>query len=193
MLKEKLTMRGKSFVAVAAVFGLAVIGAACTQQEHADLHEEHGAGLTQAIAVMNPAEGSEVRGVVTFTKTEAGIAIVADLAGLEPGLHGFHIHEFGDCSAPDGTSAGGHFNPAGAEHAAPTESHRHVGDLGNIEADETGQAHYESSDTHLALAGSHSIVGRGVIVHAGEDDLTSQPTGAAGGRVACGVVGIARQ
>ncbi len=165
---------------------------ACAPHEDATM-PEHEADISQAVAVMTPTEGNESSGVVTFTLTDAGITIVADMVGLEPGPHGFHIHEFGDCSASDGTSAGGHFNPEGTDHAGPDHSVRHVGDLGNIVADEDSTAHYELTDTHIAFAGPHSIIGRGVIVHAGEDDLTSQPTGAAGARVACGVVGIAQQ
>lgn len=146
---------------------------------------------TRAVAVLHATEGSEVSGTVTFTRDAAGIRVVADVEGLSPGLHGFHIHEYGDCSAPDGTSAGGHFNPEGSPHGGPSDEERHVGDLGNLSADESGAAHYDRIDTHIEFSGTRSIVGRGMIVHAGEDDLTSQPTGNAGPRVACGVIGIA--
>ena len=98
----------------------------------------------------------------------------------------------GDCSAADGTSTGGHFNPENKNHGGPTDAERHVGDMGNIEAAADGTAHLELSDSLLAFSGKHSIIGRAIIVHAGEDDLTSQPTGAAGARVACGVIGIAK-
>lgn len=145
----------------------------------------------KAICVLHPTEGNSVTGTVTFTKTGSGVQVVADLEGLTPGKHGFHIHQYGDVSAPDGTSAGGHFNPDGADHGAPGDMDRHVGDLGNIEAGEDGSAHLELNDTMIQLNGAHSIIGRGIIVHAGEDDLTSQPTGAAGARVAAGVIGIA--
>ncbi len=179
------------FAAIAPLVALAT-SYGCTPQEDAHLHESDVA-FSQAVAVLSPTDGSEARGVVTFTKTDVGISVVADLVGLEPGTHGFHIHEFGDCSAADGTSAGGHFNPGGADHAGPSDEMRHTGDLGNVTADENGAVHHEHTDTHISFAGPNSIIGRGVIVHAGEDDLTSQPTGAAGARVACGVVGIARQ
>lgn len=98
---------------------------------------------------------------------------------------------YGDCSAPDGTSAGGHYNPFGAEHGASTDTNRHVGDLGNIVANQDSVAHYEWTDPMLELNGAFSIIGRAVVVHADEDDLESQPTGNAGARVACGVIGIA--
>lgn len=147
---------------------------------------------TVAIATLNPTEGNEVSGVVTFTTTDKGLRIVADVEGLTPGKHGFHIHEYGDCSAADGTSAGGHFNPFNKPHGAPTSMERHAGDLGNIVADENGKAHLDWTDPILKLGGENSIVGRAVIVHAGEDDLHSQPTGNAGPRVACGVIGLAK-
>jgi Cu-Zn family superoxide dismutase len=151
----------------------------------ADSHEP------SAVAVLHPTEGNQVSGQVTFTKTSEGVKIVADIQGLEPGKHGFHIHEFGDCTAADATSAGGHYNPTDQPHAAPMDKKRHVGDLGNIEAKSDGSAHLELADKVLSLKGSQSIIGRAVVVHAGEDDLKSQPTGDAGGRLACGVVGYA--
>jgi Cu-Zn family superoxide dismutase len=112
--------------------------------------------------------------------------------GLKKGKHGFHIHEFGDCSAPDGTSAGGHFNPEGKMHGAPVDMSRHAGDMGNIEADESGKAHLEYIDPMMSLTGDHSIIGRSVILHQNEDDLKTQPTGNAGPRIACGVIGVAK-
>jgi Cu-Zn family superoxide dismutase len=121
---------------------------------------------------------------------DGGVQIVADLEGLEPGKHGFHIHENGDCSAPDAESAGGHFNPDGSPHGAPDNpaSQRHVGDLGNVEADADGKAHYERTDQIISMEGDNSIVGKAVIVHAQSDDLQTQPTGGAGPRLACGVI-----
>jgi Cu-Zn family superoxide dismutase len=149
--------------------------------------------FTKAVAVLHPTEGNEVRGIVWFTKEEGGVRVVAEIEGLTPGKHGFHLHAYGDCSSPDGKSAGGHFNPEGKNHGSPDDAERHVGDLGNLEADESGKARYDRVDSHLSLAGPNSIIGRGVIVHAQADDLTSQPTGAAGARMACGVIGIAKE
>jgi Cu-Zn family superoxide dismutase len=148
--------------------------------------------ITKAVAELHGTKGNNVKGTVSFTKEENGITIVADIEGLTPGKHGFHIHEYGDCTADDGTSAGGHFNPENVKHGAPTDSVRHVGDLGNITADKDGNAHLEWTDPLLSFTGSHSIIGRAVVVHGGEDDLTSQPSGNAGPRVACGVIGIAK-
>ena len=146
---------------------------------------------TKAIAVLHSASGSQVAGTVTFTKVGDTVQVVADITGLTPGKHGFHIHEFGDCSAADAASAGGHFNPMKKPHGAPDAAERHAGDLGNLEADSTGKAHLELKDSMLKLSGENCIMGRGVIVHEKVDDW-SQPTGNAGGRLACGVIGVAK-
>jgi Cu-Zn family superoxide dismutase len=148
--------------------------------------------LTKAIAVLHPTAGNTVNGSVTFTKSGDEIKVVADVTGLTPGKHGFHIHEFGDCSSSDGNSAGGHFNPAHKAHGAPEASDRHAGDLGNIDADASGKAHLEWNDKVMKLSGADSIIGRAVIVHEKADDLKTQPTGNAGGRLACGVIGVAK-
>ncbi len=147
---------------------------------------------TKAVAVLSSASGSKVSGTITFTKSGDEIKVVADVTGLTPGKHGFHIHEFGDCSAPDATSAGGHFNPEKHQHADRTATDRHVGDLGNLEADASGKAHLDWTDKMLTLSGDDSILGLAVIVHEKEDDLKSQPVGNAGGRLACGVIGVAK-
>jgi Cu-Zn family superoxide dismutase len=152
---------------------------------------EGGDKITRAVAVLHPTQGNKAGGTVTFNQMSDGVKVEADLRGLSPGKHGFHIHEFGDCSAPDGKSAGGHYNPTGQPHAGPGQEKRHMGDLGNIEANNSGNAHYERVDSHLVLNGQDAIIGRGVIVHGGMDDLKSQPSGAAGPRVACGVIGVA--
>lgn len=147
---------------------------------------------TKAVALIHPTQNSTVEGQATFTKAEHGVAVSVHLAGLTPGPHGFHIHEFGDCSAADGTSAGGHFNPTGEPHAGPMDAKRHTGDLGNIEAGQDGVAKLEYVDPRASFEGENSVLGRGVIVHAKADDLKTQPTGDAGGRVACGVIGVVK-
>lgn len=148
--------------------------------------------VTKAVAVLSPTEGNNVRGVVTFIQTGANVRVVAQIEGLAPGKHGFHIHEWGDCSSKDGSSAGGHFNPANAPHAAPEAAQRHAGDMGNIEADQNGVARLEYNDPVMKLNGHGAIIGHGMIVHANPDDLKTQPTGNAGGRMACGVIGAAK-
>jgi Cu-Zn family superoxide dismutase len=159
----------------------------CAQKEP----EMTGEKIQRAVAVLTPTEGSAVHGMVTFARAGLGIYVTADIIGLTPGKHGFHIHEYGDISAIDAKTAGGHFNPDKQAHGAPTDQVRHVGDLGNVVADTNGEAHLEWTDTIIKFSGPHNIIGRSVIVHAGADDLTTQPTGNAGSRVACGVIGIA--
>ena len=146
--------------------------------------------LTTAVSVVHPVGDSGVSGTVEFEATTSGVTVNAQLSGLEEGNHGFHIHQYGDCTASDGTSAGGHFNPAGNEHSGPDTSNRHMGDMGNITADSNGEASLNYTDGTITI---DQIIGRGIIVHAGEDDLTSQPSGAAGSRIACGVIGVAQQ
>jgi len=148
--------------------------------------------VTAVVAVLVPTQGNDVRGTVKFTKVAGGVRVVADITGLKPGEHGFHIHEFGDASSADGMAAGGHFNPAAAAHGAPTAAVRHAGDLGNIKADASGRATLDQVDPKLSLEGAASIVGRAVVVHANPDDLATQPTGNAGGRVAVGVIGVTK-
>ena len=165
--------------------GAAVITAALPGQATAD-------ETPAAVAVLHPTKESEVSGKVDFIKTPQGVRIVAEIQGLTPGnKHGFHIHEFGDCTAEDAASAGDHYNPADQPHGGPTDQRRHAGDFGNIEADADGNAHFEMVDAVITLEGPHTIIGRAVVVHAEEDDLTTQPSGKAGDRLACGVIGIA--
>jgi Cu-Zn family superoxide dismutase len=147
----------------------------------------------QAVAVLSPTQGSNVKGQVTFLEETEGLRVTGNISGLTPGKHGFHIHEKGDCSAPDATSAGGHFNPEMRKHGAPTEPEHHLGDLGNIDADGSGTARFERVFPFLTFKGTNSIVGRSVIVHAKPDDFKTQPTGDAGGRLACGVIEMAGQ
>jgi Cu-Zn family superoxide dismutase len=173
-------------LAACALFTLTSVGL-WAQGQH-----EMAAPITKAIAVMYPTKGSEVKGTVTFTKTSSGIRVQADISGLKPGKHGFHIHEFGDPSSPDAKSAGGHFNPYNMPHSGPMSTKRHVGDLGNIEADSSGHATYDLIDPALGFQGPGSILGRGLIIHEKADDLTTQPTGDAGGRVAVGIIGVTK-
>lgn len=142
-----------------------------------------------AEAAMQPTEGNEVAGTVRFEQTAEGLAVVVDLTGLPPNSqHGFHVHEHGDCSAPDASSAGDHFNPEGVPHGLPNGGERHAGDMGNLTSDENGEVHTRLVVDTMSLDGSApSPVGRAVIVHADPDD-GGQPTGNAGARIACGVV-----
>lgn len=148
------------------------------------------AGGAVAEAQMQPTEGNQVAGTVRFEETAEGLAVQVDLTGLPPGTtHGFHVHETGDCSAPDASSAGDHYNPEGHPHALPNGDHaRHAGDMGNLEADENGEVHTRLVIDTMSVEGAQpSVIGRAVIVHADPDD-GGQPTGNAGGRISCGVI-----
>ncbi len=157
--------------------------------EHAD-HDEHA--VEHAVAVLLPVDGSGVKGIVRITVQGEKVVVKGRVEGLTPGKHGFHVHEFGDLTdMKTGNSAGGHFNPHGHPHGKPSDNERHVGDLGNIEADANGVAEFEITDAVVALHGPNSVLGRSLVVHADEDRFT-QPTGDAGARVAVGVIGVAQ-
>ena len=144
-----------------------------------------------AVAKLEPTRTGRVHGTVEFEAAgpgEEGLRVRAKVLGLPPGRHAFHVHEHGDCSAPDASSAGDHYNPLGAPHGAPgnDDDARHAGDLGNVEADASGTVEAQIED--LLLKMENSLVGRAVIVHSDEDDLASQPSGASGDPLACGVL-----
>lgn len=144
-------------------------------------------------AVLSPTKGNKARGVVTFEPlADNQVRVTVHLTGLKPNSkHAMHVHEFGDISSADGSSAGGHFNPAGKEHGLPGDDEHHPGDFGNLETDAEGNANEVLTIHHLSLIeGDHAIVGRALIVHAGEDKGT-QPSGDAGDRIAQGVIAIA--
>lgn len=186
-----MKMRVLMGIAFAMALPLAVaLGAWADEQEGSEHKDSAHEMPMKAIAVISPTEGNTCRGTVTFTETEEGTLIEANISGLTPGKHGFHIHEYGDISGADGKSTGGHFNPAAMDHSGPESEMRHVGDLGNLVADADGNASYSRVDSTLKV---HRILARGITIHAGEDDLTSQPTGAAGGRVGVGVIGVASE
>ena len=166
-----------------------IIAGGCAQTETIEIEREFNAPeISNAVAVLHPTDGFDAKGTVYFTAVENGVQVTAEISGLSEGNKGFHIHQYGDCTAANGTSAGGHFNPEGMDHAGPTDAMRHMGDLGNITANAQGNAMIDYVDKTIHI---NMILGRGVIVHNGEDDLSSQPSGAAGPRVACGVIGVA--
>jgi len=140
-------------------------------------------------ATLEPKSGSTVRGTATFTEVPSGVRVQVHIENAPPGTHGLHVHEKGDCSDPEAKSAGGHFNPGGMPHAGPMAGSRHAGDLGNIEIGANGQGDLDVRTDLLTIKpGPNSVIGRAVIFHEKADDLTTQPTGNAGGRLACGVV-----
>lgn len=155
-----------------------------------------------AVAVLTGLNDSGVSGTVTFQALgNDGVQIDYDLEGLTEGEHGFHLHQNGSCEpGEDGTpggAAGGHFNPMESPHGSPSASPsaRHAGDLGNVRvsASASGVARGSIADSVLAFGGPTDVVGKAVILHAGADDLTSQPSGDAGARVGCGVIELAER
>ena len=159
--------------------------AGCDSDDPEELQQE-------AIAEIHPtmASGSDVAGEAVFTQDGADIMLVVEIWNATPGLHAVHIHAVGDCSAADGTSAGGHWNPTDEEHGRWGGESFHLGDLGNVPVGSDGTGYLERT-TDLWEMGTGSdldIVGKAIVVHAGEDDFVSQPSGAAGGRIGCGVI-----
>ncbi|KAJ6645621.1 Superoxide dismutase [Cu-Zn] [Pseudolycoriella hygida] len=148
---------------------------------------------TKAVCVI----AGDVKGVVYFVQNGDSVNVTGEVTGLAPGLHGFHVHEFGD-NTNGCMSAGPHFNPKNLDHGGPTAEIRHAGDLGNIEADANGVATVSISDKQISLVGDNSIIGRTLVVHADVDDLglggheLSKTTGNAGARLGCGVIGICK-
>ncbi len=147
---------------------------------------------TAVASIKGTADNSPISGTVTFEDTKKGLKVVAKLAGLPPGEHGFHIHEFGACSEA-GKAAGGHFNPMNSPHGLVTKvgmKKAHAGDLGNITVGGDGTATLEAVLPHETVTGGkYDVAGRAVVVHEKADDF-GQPVGNAGGRIACGVIGI---
>ena len=144
----------------------------------------------QAIAVINSASGSALTGMATFTQTGETVMFHIEIKNVSPGLHAVHIHEKGDCSAPDGKSAGGHWNPTNVAHGKWGEGEFHLGDIGNIDVGEDGIGVTELSTElwEIGTGSIYDIVGKGLIVHADADDFVSQPSGNAGARIGCGVI-----
>jgi len=145
-----------------------------------------------ATATLAATAGNQVAGQIHFIRADGGLRASGRITGRNPGSsHGFHIHETGDCSAADGSSAGGHFNPAAVDHGKVDAEPHHAGDMPNLQADDQGVAVVDgpvSSLVTIGDGGEFDILGRGLIVHADPDDYTSQPTGNAGARLACAVI-----
>ncbi len=142
-----------------------------------------------AQAQVQARSGSQVNGTVSFTPRADGVVVEARISGLTPGPHGFHVHEAGDCSAADASSAKGHFNPANHPHGHHGKVERHAGDLPNMVADANGNAIYRAEVRGMQVtSGAAGIIGRSVVIHADPDDYQSQPAGNSGRRVGCGII-----
>jgi Cu-Zn family superoxide dismutase len=144
-----------------------------------------------ASVTLSPTSGSTATGTVTFAqKSDGSVDVTAHLTSVPPGVHGFHIHDKGDCG-DNGNAAGGHFNPATVAHGAPSADPHHAGDFGNVTADAQGVVQVSFNTRSITVApGTNSVVGHAVILHGNPDDLVTQPTGNAGPRIACGVVAL---
>jgi Cu-Zn family superoxide dismutase len=162
-------------------------------QQHTAAPAGQGVGAT-ATAQLQPADASSgITGTVTFTQEAGGVRVVADVSGLPPGKHGFHIHQNGEC-VPPFTSAGDHLNPWNMAHGCSPGQVRHLGDLTNLEAGADGKAHYDQLTDRISLVDPyHQIAGKSILIHAGEDDCKTQPSGNSGDRIACGVITPAHQ
>lgn len=152
---------------------------------------ETPAPVSQAIAVLQPASGSNVHGTVKFQSADGELQVHADVQNLPPGAHAYHIHLLGDCSGEDAKTAGTHFNFQGSSENPPADTQRITGDLGNLEPGSDGSASAMTTLKTASLQGPYSIIGRAVVVHEKPNDPSQPPIGGAGGRIACGVIGIA--
>ena len=143
-----------------------------------------------ASATIEPANESGVTGMATFIQEDNQITLYVEIYNASPGLHGIHIHEFGDCSAPDGSSAGGHWNPTDVAHGKWGEGEFHLGDIGNINVgdDGTGSIELTTDLWEMGTGSDFDIIGRSIIIHADADDFVSQPSGNAGARIGCGTI-----
>ena len=170
----------KKSVLTVACGALLVAGCAGTQEQME----------VSAVALLQPRSGSSVTGTVKFTQIGDVIRITGEITGHTKGPKGFHIHEKGDCSDDKGMSTGGHFNPHKHKHGGPYDPVKHAGDLGNLVFNDQGvsKINFTVGDISVSRDTPNGIIGRAVIVHAGVDDFTTDPTGNAGGRVACGVI-----
>jgi Cu-Zn family superoxide dismutase len=167
-------------------------GALDRQDEEAEATDagRESEDLSTAIARIAPKSGSSVTGEATLAQEDGKLSITVQLSSAPPGAHAVHLHEKGDCSAPDASSAGGHWNPDGKPHGKRGSGAFHAGDLGNVEIgpDGTGSLSLDVSDWSLGAGSEKSPVGKAVVVHAQPDDFVTQPDGGGGQRIACGVV-----
>lgn len=150
-------------------------------------------GGPQAVADLRPTAGNNTSGSVRFVQSGDVVRVSGEVRGLKPGaVHGFHVHEKGDCSSPDANSAGGHFNPDGKPHGQHGQGVHHAGDLPPLRADAGGVAKFSFDSKSIKVgSGAADIVGKGLIVHRDADDFMTQPTGNAGPRLACAVIAAA--
>jgi superoxide dismutase, Cu-Zn family len=170
-----------SFCTMLSALGLALVARAADEHKHEEVQ------INEAASVLVPMKASGVSGTILLKQEKGYVQVSGEVSGLKPGKHGFHIHMFGDLRAPDGMSAGGHYNPHNEPHGGPDAKEHHEGDLGNIDAGAGGTAKVDVKAMGVEL---HHILGRSLVVHGDADDLKSQPAGNAGPRIAIGVIGL---
>lgn len=193
--------KGKALLVSAVVIGVAAFAGCKKSEEPLVQDSETAAQAPAAAAEPSPTVTTDVAaaqlsgpggatGMVTFTPDAGGVHVVAQVSGLPPGMHGFHLHAGTTCDGPDFKTAGDHFNPTNVQHGDPAGSPHHAGDFGNIDvgADGTGNADFTTNMLTLGTGAGDDVLGHAVIVHGGKDDLTTQPSGNSGPRVACGIV-----
>jgi len=187
--------------------GVALVLAACSREQPEGAPREPEATTAapaekatpaepaqEAAAQVAPTQGNTVTGALALSSSPQGVHITGAIQGLKPNAEfGFHIHEKGDCSAPDGSSAGGHFNPTQAQHGNPTGATHHAGDMVNIQSNAEGVAQVDTTASGTTLHGDPTtdVMGKAIVVHEGPDDYATQPSGNSGKRVACGVIAAA--
>lgn len=173
---------------------LLTLAVGCAHKENA--HHSHNTAEMNVTrnAVVNLVSGDKnLKGTIEFNETNGTVTVITKVDGLATGPHGFHIHEIGDCSKADYTSAGGHFNPEKVNHGSLHADASHAGDLGNLVADKKMKAYTTIKTSGVTLGeGKHSIIGKAVIIHKDADDYTTQPTGNSGSRLACGVIELVK-
>ena len=191
-LMEDLTMKKNLFTSLLFLISISLILVGCERmQDQVGVLSTPSA--TQAIATISPKSDSGVTGTAIFTQNGDVITLTIEIQNATPGLHGVHIHEYGDCSSPDGKSAGGHWNPTDVAHGKWGEGEFHLGDIGNINVGEDGMGSIELATDlwEIGTGADIDVVGKSIIVHADADDFISQPSGNAGARIGCGVIVLA--
>jgi len=182
----------KKFLGFFPILCVAAFVVACGSQETTpeETAEAPAASISRLDVPLISKSGSELTGIAIFIQDDYGVSLQLNIENTPPGEHAVHIHEIGDCSADDASSAGGHWNPTAEDHGKWGEAPHHLGDIGNISVGEDGIGTFSLTTDHWTLGGGadNDIYGKAIIVHADPDDFTSQPTGAAGGRIGCAVI-----
>lgn len=189
-----MNMKFLSALGMGAILALSSCGADKETKEPEELFSMDNTETHSHVAevVLSEASASGLTGIATFTDNHGSVTLTVNVSNVKtPGLHAIHLHQNGDCSAPDASSAGGHWNPTDDHHGKWDTEHFHKGDIGNIDvkADGTGSLTLTTDKWCVDCSDStKNVVGKSIIIHEGADDFTTQPTGNAGGRIGCGVV-----